>query len=315
MPEDLILYIVLAIIIIFVISTIVSCFFTIEQQSVGIVQRFGKFLRIASAGINYKVPFIDEVVKRVSLKVEQLDVKVETKTKDNVFVHVNVSVQYNVVEEKAKDAYYKLKDPKAQITAYVFDVVRAEVPAALLDAVFEKKDDIAKAIKQELTDTMNTYGYNIVKALVTNIDPDQKVKDSMNEINAAQRLREAAKEKGEGEKVLTVKRAEADSESKELEGIGIAKQRAAIIDGLEKSVKSFQNTVGGGVDAKEVMDLLMMTQYFDTLKDIGASSKTNVIFIDNSPAAVKNIANQITQGLLAAEGVKHKSEEKSNESK
>lgn len=274
--------------------------FTVNQQTAAVVQRFGKFQFIASPGLNYKIPLIDTVAARINLRVRQLDVDVETKTEDNVFVKVVVAVQYYVLPDKVYDAYYKLADPSTQITAFVFDVVRARVPQMKLDDVFERKDEVAIAVKGELTQVMDDFGYGIVKALVTDIDPDHKVKDAMNEINAAQRLRVAATEKGEAERILRVKSAEAEAQSKALQGKGIADQRKAIVDGLRESVHDFQNAVPGAT-AQDVMNLVLMTQYFDTLKEVGSVSKTNTILMPHSPGAITDIANQIRTALMTSE--------------
>jgi regulator of protease activity HflC (stomatin/prohibitin superfamily) len=279
---------------------LLGTFFTVEQQTAAIVARFGKFVRIAEAGLNFKVPLIEGVVKTVSYKVHQLDVKVETKTADNVFVHCMVSVQYNIIPEKTYDAVYKLRDPDSQITSYVFDTVRAQVPKITLDQVFENKDEIAKAVKSELTEVMDDFGYNIVKALITDIDPDTKVKESMNEINAAQRMRAAAAEKAEAQYVMKVKEAEAEAKAKELQGKGIANQRKAIVEGLKMSVDDFQKAVEGA-NAKDVMALVLMTQYFDTLKDIGATAKSNTIMMPHSPGALGDLSQQIMSAMVVSE--------------
>lgn len=274
--------------------------FTVNQQTAAIIQRFGKFQRVAGPGLNLKVPFIDTVATRVNLRVRQLDVEVETKTEDNVFVKVEIAVQYYILPDKVYDAYYKLADPATQITAFVFDTVRSRVPQMKLDEVFERKDDVAIAVKSELTQVMDDFGYGIVKALVTDIDPDHKVKEAMNEINAAQRMRVAATEKGEAERILRVKSAEAEAQSKALQGKGIADQRRAIVDGLRESVHEFQSSVPGAT-AQDVMNLVLMTQYFDTLKEVGAASRTNAIFIPHSPGALSDISNQIRTALMTAE--------------
>lgn len=274
--------------------------FTVNQQTAAVIQRFGKFQYIAMPGLNFKVPIVDTVAGRINFRVRQLDVEVETKTEDNVFVKVVVAVQYFILPDKAYDAFYKLADPSTQITAYVFDVVRARVPQLKLDDVFERKDEIAIAVKSELTQVMDDFGYGIVKALVTDIDPDRKVKEAMNEINAAQRMRVAATEKGEAERILRVKSAEAEAQSKALQGQGIANQRKAIVDGLRESVNDFQHSVPGAT-AQDVMNLVLMTQYFDTLKEMGAVAKTNTIMIPHSPGAMSDIAAQIRNALITAE--------------
>ncbi len=281
-------------------------FFTVKQQTAAIVERFGKFNKVANAGLNMKIPFIDRISGRLSLRVQQLDVKVETKTKDNVFVFIVVSVQYHVIPNKVVDAFYRLQNPQAQITSFVFDTVRARVPNVILDDLFQMKDDIASAVKTELDQVMDDFGYGILKTLVTDIDPDAKVKLSMNEINAAQRLRVAAVEQAEADKIRVVKAAEAEAESKALQGKGIANQRMAIIDGLSDSVEMFSKNVNGA-SAQEVMNLVLMTQYFDTIKDVSASSQTNTILIPHSPAGMNDLSEQIRNAMITANEVDKKS--------
>ena len=276
--------------------------FTVTQQTAAIVERFGKFKRIGKAGLNFKIPLIDRIAGRISLRVQQLDVRVETKTKDNVFVFVVVSVQYYVLPEKVIDAFYRLQDPKVQITSFVFDTVRARVPSIILDDLFEKKDDIAQAVKTELDAVMDDFGYGIIKALVTDIDPDAKVKASMNEINAAQRQREAAIQQAEADKIRVVKAAEGEAESKALQGQGIANQRKAIIEGLKESVESFSSKIDGA-NAQEVMNLVLMTQYFDTIKDIGLSGKGNTILIPHSPGGMQDISSELRNAIITANEV------------
>ncbi len=291
---------VVAFIVIIALVAVFGTFFTVEQQRIKMVERFGKFVRIAGAGLNIKWPLVEHVAGSVNLRVQQLDVKVETKTEDNVFVHCTVAVQYFVHPEKAYEAYYKLQNSNEQITAFVFDVVRARVPKMKLDDVFEKKDEIADAVKSELTQMMSDFGYGIVKALVTDIEPDAEVKKAMNEINAAQRLRVAANEKGEAEKILRIKQAEAESESKKLQGQGIANQRKAIIEGLRESVESFKAGVEGST-SQDVMQLVLMTQYFDTLKEMGAQSKNTTVLIPHSPGTLADLSAQIRNALVTAD--------------
>lgn len=274
----------------------------VEQQKLVIVQRFGKFSRVLQPGLSFKIPVIELVAGTVNLRIRQLDVRVETKTEDNVFVFVIVSVQYFVDPKGVYDAFYKLQNPEQQITSFVFDVVRARVPRLKLDDLFEKKDEIAIAVKDEITQVMNDFGYIILKALITDIEPDSKVKASMNEINTAQRLRIAAVEKGEAERILKVKSAEAEAQSKALQGKGIADQRRAIVEGLRESVSEFQESIPGA-SAHDVMNLVLMTQYFDTLKEIGASSTTNTILIPHSPGNLSDISDQIRNAMITAEQV------------
>lgn len=304
MLENLPLYVLVGIavaatVLIAAIAALMATLFTVEQRTTAIIQRLGKFVREAGPGLNVKIPFIDKVAGRINLRVQQLDVKIETKTEDNVFVQMVVAVQYYVLPEKVYDAFYKLDDARRQITSYVFDVVRAQVPKIKLDDVFEKKDDIADIVKSELAQVMDGFGYGILKALVTDIDPDAKVKQSMNEINAAQRMRVAATEKGEAERILKVKSAEGDAQSKALQGRGIADQRQAIVAGLRDSVDEFQRSVPG-TTAKDVMNLVLMTQYFDTLKEIGASSRSNTILIPHSPGNLASLSEQIRNAMIEA---------------
>ncbi len=277
-------------------------FYTVTQQTNAVVERFGKFKKVARPGLGFKIPIVDQIAGRISLRVRQLDVKVETKTKDNVFVFVIVSVQYFVIPDKVVDAFYKLQNAEAQITSYVYDVVRARVPSITLDNVFETKDDIAQAVKLELEQIMDDFGYGIVKTLVTDIDPDANVKASMNQINAAQRLRVAAVEEAEAEKIRVVKAAEAEAESKALQGKGIADQRTAIVNGLKESVTEFQSDVSG-TSAHDVMNLVLMTQYFDTLKDVGLSSNSNTVLIPHSPSGMNDISQQLRNAMITANEV------------
>jgi regulator of protease activity HflC (stomatin/prohibitin superfamily) len=282
-----------------VLILLLTSLFTVEQRTVAIVQRFGKFVREAGPGLQLKVPFFDLIAGRVNLRVQQLDVAIETKTEDNVFVKMIVAVQYFVLPDRVYDAFYKLDDAHRQIRSYVFDVVRAQVPKIKLDDVFEKKDDIAEAVKVELSHVMEGFGYGILKALVTDIEPDPRVKEAMNEINAAQRMRVAANEKGEAERILKVKLAEGDAQSKALQGKGIADQRQAIVAGLRDSVDEFQRSVPG-TTAKDVMNLVLMTQYFDMLKEIGASSRSNAILIPHSPGNLSSLTEQIRTAMVEA---------------
>ena len=282
------------------IAIVASAFFVVEQRTAVIVQRLGKFLREAGPGLHVKIPLVDKLVGRINLRVQQLDVKIETKTEDNVFVHMVVAVQYYVLPEKVYDAFYKLDDATRQITSFVFDVVRARVPKIKLDDVFEKKDEIADIVKSELAQVMDGFGYGILKALVTDIEPDARVKESMNEINAAQRLRVAATEKGEADRILKVKAAEGEAQSKALQGRGIADQRQAIVAGLRDSVDEFQKSVPG-TTAKDVMNLVLMTQYFDMLKEIGASSRTNAILIPHSPGNLATLTEQMRNAMIEAD--------------
>ncbi|KAK1630394.1 hypothetical protein QYE76_004709 [Lolium multiflorum] len=272
----------------------------VDQSTVAIKETFGKFNAVLEPGCHC-LPWCigDRIVGYLSLRVKQLDVRCETKTKDNVFVTVVASVQYRALVDKAPDAFYKLSNTKQQIQSYVFDVIRATVPKLELDDAFVQKDDIAKAVEEELEKAMSMYGYEIVQTLIVDIEPDVHVKRAMNEINAAARMRSAANDKAEAEKILQIKRAEGEAESKYLAGVGIARQRQAIVDGLRDSVLAFSENVPG-TTAKDIMDMVLVTQYFDTMKEIGASSKSSSVFIPHGPGAVKDVAAQIRDGLLQA---------------
>ena len=279
---------------------VLGSFFTVHTAEAAIITRFGKFLRVAQPGLGWKWPIIDMVADKISLRVQQITLTMETKTKDNVFVTIPISVQNQVRPEKVYDAYYKLANPAAQIKSYVEQVILGHVPGMTLDEVFASQSSIALAVKHELDADMAAFGYEIVNVLVTDIVPDAKVKSVMNDINAAQREQTAATARGEAEKILVVKKAEAEAESKALQGQGIANERRAIVEGLQVSIEQFQKVVGGA-SAKEVMQLVMVTQYFDTLKSIGENDKTNTLFLSHSPGAVSEISSQVLQSIIGAE--------------
>ncbi|KMT17129.1 hypothetical protein BVRB_2g040410 [Beta vulgaris subsp. vulgaris] len=276
------------------------CCIQVDQSTVAIKGNFGKYDDVLGPGCHCVPWFIGhQIAGKLSLRVQQLDVRCETKTKDNVFVNVIASIQYRVLAENASDAFYKLSDTRSQIQAYVFDVIRASVPRLHLDDVFEQKNDIAKEVADELEKVMCHYGFEIVQTLIVDIEPDERVKQAMNEINAAARLRVAANDKAEAEKILLIKKAEGEAESNYLAGLGIARQRQAIVDGLRDSVLGFSVNVPG-TSAKDVMDMILVTQYFDTMKEIGSASKTSAVFIPHGPGAVRDVATQIRDGLLQA---------------
>jgi len=272
-------------------------FFIINQQTAGVIERFGKFHSIRQSGLQLKIPIIDRIAGKLSLKIQQLDVIIETKTKDDVFVKLKVSVQYKVIKEKVYDAFYKLDFPHEQITSYVFDVVRAEVPKMILDDVFLKKDDIAIAVKSELNVAMMEYGYDIIKTLVTDIDPDAQVKEAMNRINASEREKVAAQFEGDAARILIVEKAKAEAESKRLQGQGIADQRREIARGLEESV-SVLNKVD--INSQEASALIVVTQHYDTLQSIGQETNSNLILLPNSPQAGSEMLNNMVASFTAS---------------
>ena len=276
---------------------LISSFFIVKQQTAAIVERFGKFQSIRHSGLQMKIPLIDRVAGRLSLKIQQLDVIIETKTLDDVFVRLKVSVQYRVLNDKVYDAFYKLDYPHDQITSYVFDVVRAEVPKMKLDDVFVKKDDIALAVKAELNDAMLDYGFDIIKTLVTDIDPDPQVKQAMNRINASEREKIAAQFEGDAARILIVEKAKAEAESKRLQGQGIADQRREIARGLEESVEVLNKV---GINSQEASALIVVTQHYDTLQSIGQETNTNLILLPNSPQAGSQMLNDMVASFTAS---------------
>ena len=304
------------ILILFIVLILFGTIFIVKQQSAAVVERFGKYVSTRHSGLQIKIPVVDRVAGRLSLRIQQLDVVVETKTKDDVFVKVKVSVQYKVIKDKVYDAFYKLDFPQDQITSYVFDVVRAEVPKMILDDVFEKKDDIAIAVKGELNEAMKNYGFDIIKTLVTDIDPDAQVKESMNRINASEREKVAAQFEGDAQRILIVERAKAEAESKRLQGQGIADQRREIARGLEDSVKVLNNV---DINSQEASALIVVTQHYDTLQSVGSASNSNLILMPNSPQAGSEMLNNMVASFTASnqigEQMKKAAKEKEEEEK
>ena len=292
--EKLLGYIPVILILVFLVPLI---FFVVKQQTAVIIERFGKFQSIRHSGLQLKIPLVDRIAGRMSLKIQQLDVIIETKTLDDVFVKLKVSVQYKVIREKVYDAFYKLDYPHDQITSYVFDVVRAEVPKMKLDDVFVKKDDIAIAVKTELNEAMSGYGFDIIKTLVTDIDPDAQVKEAMNRINASEREKIAAQFEGDAQRILIVERAKAEAESKRLQGMGIADQRREIARGLEESVEVLNKV---GINSQEASALIVVTQHYDTLQSIGQETNSNLILLPNSPQAGSQMLNDMVASFTAS---------------
>jgi regulator of protease activity HflC (stomatin/prohibitin superfamily) len=297
MPPALFPFIPLLVVALIIIA---SGIFIVKQQTAAVIERLGKFHSVRNSGLQFKIPVIDRVSGRLSLKIQQLDVPVETKTLDDVFVRLKVSVQFHVLKNAIYDAFYELDLPHDQITSYIFDVVRAEVPKMKLDDVFVKKDDIAKAIKSELQDAMNTYGYGIVKALVTDIDPDQAVKNAMNRINASEREKVAAEYEGEAERIRIVAKAKAEAESKRLQGQGIADQRREIARGLEESVEVLNKV---GINSQEASALIVVTQHYDTLQSMGENVNSNLIMLPNAPSAASDMLSDMTASFAASQQI------------
>ena len=281
----------------------------IPQQQMGVVERLGKFSRIMGPGLNFVIPLIERVAGKESIRIRQLDVPVETKTKDNVFVNLGVSVQFIAVSDKIFDAFYRLTDVELQITSYVYDVVRGEVPKKTLDEVFETKEDLAQIIKADLSDSMDDFGYSIIKSLITDIDPAPNVKSAMNQINATARLLVAAQNEAEADKIRQVKSAEAEAESKKLQGEGIAQQRPAIIEGFKDSINDLKQVTGSEVETQDVMNMVMMVQYFDALRDIGTSGQNNAVLIPYGAGGSNQIFQQMTQAMITSDQIRRVTEE------
>ncbi len=289
--------IILPILLVIAILILLSGIFMVKQQTAAVVERFGKFIGVRNSGLQFKIPIFDKIAGRINLKIQQLDVVVETKTKDDVFVRLKISVQFQVVRDNVYDAFYKLENPQDQITSYVFDVVRAEVPKMKLDDVFERKDDIAIAVKRELNEAMSNYGFDIIKTLVTDIDPDLQVKAAMNRINAAEREKVAAEFEAEADRIKIVAKARAEAESKRLQGQGIADQRREIARGLEESVDVLNNV---GINSQEASALIVVTQHYDTLQSMGEQTNSNLILMPNSPQAGSNMLNDMITSFVAS---------------
>ncbi|WP_392507814.1 SPFH domain-containing protein [Naumannella halotolerans] len=284
----------LVIVVVAVILIRATALFTVRTQENRIVERFGKFVRVARPGLNFKAPFIDSVTPPISLRVQQLEVNIESKTKDNVFVTVPVAVQYVIPEQNVVAAYYRLSDPTAQIRSYVFDVVRSALSGLNLDEAFESKDDIAGSVEKTLSSQMREYGFEIVNTLVTDISPDQRVRDSMNSINAAQRDRVAAQSLAEADKIKRVTQAEAEAEAKRLQGVGVAAQRKAIAEGIAEQYEMLRRV---GIEST-AEQLLMMTQYFDTMQDVARNGKTSVLYLPSNPGGIGSMFDEIRNALL-----------------
>lgn len=274
-----------------------TCCFTVPSDEVAVIEKLGKFSHFGNPGFNCLVPCLYNKAGAVSTRIQQLNVGCETKTVDDVFVHITVSIQYQILRDKIYEAYYRLMDSNAQINSYVYDTIRATIPRMKLDDVFASKDEIAVNVKRSLDQKMSLYGYNILQTLVTDINPNDKVKNAMNEIDASRRMRKATTEKAEADKIMIVKKAQAEAESKRLSGEGIARQRKAIVDGLRDSVTNFKEAVPGS-DATDVMELVLITQYFDTLKDVSSTTSNRSIFVPHAPSALGDIAKQLKGGFM-----------------
>ena len=281
-----------------ILGILISMLYVVRQQSVAIVERFGRYQKIATSGIHMRLPFgIDKIAARIQLRLLQSEIVVETKTKDNVFVMMNVATQYRVNEQNVTDAYYKLMRPEAQIKSYIEDALRSSVPKLTLDELFEKKDEIALEVQHQVAEEMTTYGYIIVKTLITKVEPDAEVKQSMNEINAAQRKRVAAQELAEADKIKIVTAAEAEAEKDRLHGVGIAQQRKAIVDGLAESIAELKEA-NVGMSEEQIMSIPLTNQYLDTLNTFAAKGN-QTLFLPNNPNGVDDIRTQILSALKA----------------
>ncbi|HEO0251456.1 TPA: SPFH domain-containing protein [Streptococcus agalactiae] len=288
--------IILTVILVLVIVLLITSLYVVKQQTVAIIERFGKYQKTATSGIHIRVPLgIDKIAARVQLRLLQSEIIVETKTKDNVFVTLNIATQYRVNENNVTDAYYKLIKPEAQIKSYIEDALRSSVPKLTLDELFEKKDEIALEVQHQVAEEMSTYGYIIVKTLITKVEPDAEVKQSMNEINAAQRKRVAAQELANADKIKIVTAAEAEAEKDRLHGVGIAQQRKAIVDGLADSIQELKDA-NVTLTEEQIMSILLTNQYLDTLNTF-AINGNQTIFLPNNPEGVEDIRTQVLFAL------------------
>lgn len=305
------IFIVVICLLVIFIALLFLTLFTVPQQRVAVIERFGKFNRLATSGLNFRIPFIDTIRIVVNTQIQQLDVSTNTKTSDNVTLEVVTSVQLKIDENNVYNAVYQLSSPDSQIKSYIFDIVRAKIPSMPLDKVYESKDEIANVIETSLSNQMREFGYIVIRALVTDVKPDQRVLDAMNQINEQERLLHAAQSKAEAEKIILVKKAEADSEAMRLSGVGIANQRKEIIVGLKQSIVELQDVLGNGVNPAEIMQLVMTTQYFDALKEIGANSRTNTLLLPHSSQGMQALTEQlISANLVNSENDSKKGSEK-----
>jgi regulator of protease activity HflC (stomatin/prohibitin superfamily) len=272
--------------------------FIVTQKTAVIIERFGRFHSVCFSGLNFKLPIVDRFAAKQNLKIQQLDVDVETKTKDNVFVNAKVSVQYQIIREKAAESFYKLDNPRMQIESYVFDVVRSEIPKLILDDVFSNKDAVAESIKHALAESMEGFGYSIRNSLITDLQPEASVKNAMNRINATEREKDAAANEAEAQKIKLVRIAEADAESKRLQGEGLANQRKEIAKGIKESIETIKEC---GVDEDEVMTLLLVTQHYDAIQDVAKNSVTNTVMLNYSPSGISDVASQIREAVLSVQ--------------
>jgi regulator of protease activity HflC (stomatin/prohibitin superfamily) len=275
---------------------VMSAFFIVRQKTAVVIERLGRFHSVRTAGLNLKVPFLDSIVAVQNLKIQQLDVDIETKTKDNVFVNTKVSVQYHTIPNRVRESFYSLEDPSVQIESYVFDTVRSEIPKMVLDDVFSNKDSVAQSIKESLTEAMHNFGYQIDNSLITDLQPEQSVKEAMNRINATERDKAAADNEAEAQKIRMVKIAEAEAESKMLQGRGLANQRQEIAKGIRESIETIKES---GVNEDEVMTLLLVTQHYDAIQDVAKNSRTNTIMLNYAPGGIGDIASQIREATLS----------------
>lgn len=288
--------IIFVLMLLLVLSIVASTLYVVRQQTVVIIERFGKYQTTSTSGIHIRLPFgIDKIAARIQLRLLQSEIVVETKTKDNVFVTLNVATQYRVNEQNVTDAYYKLMRPEAQIKSYIEDALRSSVPKLTLDELFEKKDEIALEVQHQVAEEMSTYGYIIVKTLITKVEPDAEVKQSMNEINAAQRKRVAAQELANADKIKIVTAAEAEAEKDRLHGVGIAQQRKAIVDGLAESIQELKDA-NVGMTEEQIMSILLTNQYLDTLNTFAAKGN-QTLFLPNHPEGIEDIRTQILSSL------------------
>lgn len=292
------MFIVFLVIVVLVIAFLVLGVFIVPQQKIYIIERLGKFNRVATAGLHLMIPFIEHRATIMDMRILQLENTIVTKTKDDTFVSLKVAVQYRIDKSRVYEAFYELSDPQDQIKSYIEDSVRNSVPDITLDQTFSQKDEIAQQVKALLQEKMTQFGYSIISTLITDIQPDQAVVNAMNSINEAQRRRQAAKELAEAEKITVVTKAEAQRDEMRLHGEGVAQQRKAIIDGLMQSVTDLQDT---GLNSQQIMSVILANQYIDVLNGFADSQNTKILFTDGKPTGIEGVRDSIISALEAYE--------------
>lgn len=283
-----------------------------KTGSVNIIEQFGRFHSVRRPGLSILWPCIGQYkAGTVSLRLQSLTVRCETKTKDNVFLHIECCVQYKVTDaQSAEKFFYQLTDPEQQMTAILFDVIRSLAPKMVLDDIFISKTELGDAVQAELAKSFSSFGVAIVQTPITDIDPNQSVKNAMNQIQTNERLKIAARDEGEAAKIKQIKMAEAageatriqaaaEAEATHLRGVGMAKQRHAILEGMRADVEEWSSVPG--MDAQSVVALMLQNTYYGVLKDMGEAPGGNTIFVPSTPNSVNHMTDQIRDAMLMSD--------------